>query len=77
MTKRFNSYLLRFWDRADGERRIEIEHIQGGTRAVVASTTAALRWLDAHTATAPLGDVLTGAPGPSRSEPTGEDGTPP
>ncbi len=77
MTKRFNSYLLRFWDRADGERRIEIEHIQGGTRAVVASTTAALRWLDAHAATAPIGDVLAGASGPPQGGPTDEGETPP
>jgi hypothetical protein len=51
MQRRFNSCLLRFWDRADGTVRIEIEHIQEGARVVVDSTAVALRWIDAHATT--------------------------
>ncbi len=73
MSRRFNSFLLRRWDRADGGLRIEIEHIQQGTRVVVASTAAALRWLDRHTAS----DDSTGAPndepGPTRNGPPDDD----
>jgi len=69
MSRRFNSFLLRRWDRADGGIRIEIEHIQEGTRVVVASAAAALRWIDRHTAS----DDSTVAPnaetGPARNGP--------
>lgn len=51
MQRRFNSFLLRFWDRADGTIRIEIEHIQEGARVVVDSTVVALNWIDARAAT--------------------------
>lgn len=73
MSRRFNSFLLRRWNRADGETRIEIEHIQQGTRVVVASTAAALRWIDRHTAS----DDSTVAPnvetGPTRNGPSDDE----
>lgn len=50
MVRRYSAFMLRVWRRDDGSERIEIEHIQAGTRAVVTSIAAAVTWLSDHTA---------------------------
>ncbi len=73
MSRRFNSFLLRHWNRAAGETRIEIEHIQQGTRVVVASTAAALRWIDRHAASEDTTGAPNDEPGPTRNGPSGDE----
>jgi hypothetical protein len=47
--RRHSSFLLRCWDLGrDGEERIEIEHIQSGTKAVARSVEAAVSWICEH-----------------------------
>ncbi|MCC6626151.1 MAG: hypothetical protein IT340_01990 [Chloroflexi bacterium] len=53
----YRTYVLRHWRRDDGVERIEIEHVQSGTRARLASLAEALAWIDA------------GGPAPSLSSP--------
>lgn len=48
MQRRLSSFLVRIWDRADGTRRVEIEHIQDGVHEVVDSLPLALGWIDAR-----------------------------
>ncbi len=45
MAKLGGSFLIRYWHLGAGARRIEIEHIQSGERALVASAAAALDWI--------------------------------
>lgn len=49
---RYRSYLVRWWALQDGDQRIEIEEIQSGERAVVATIAAAIRWVDGRGASA-------------------------
>jgi len=90
MQRRFNSFLLRFWARADGTIRIEIEHIQEGARVVVDSTAVALSWIDHHAAADRVRVALESASGlrgrgpadenaadPAEDEPTTDDKLPP
>lgn len=44
----YSSFLVRCW-RSDGgdQDRIEVEHVQSGTRAHVSSLHTALEWIDA------------------------------
>lgn len=44
--RRYRSFLVRWWDLQSGERRIEVEHLQSGERTVVATTAAAVEWID-------------------------------
>jgi hypothetical protein len=46
MDPRYSSFLLRCWRLGDGRRRIEVEHIQTGIRARVASLAAASAWIE-------------------------------
>ncbi len=48
MNRCYSAFLIRLWQRDDGSQRIEIEHVQAGTRAVVASPEAAVTWLTDH-----------------------------
>ena len=43
--KRYDSFLLRYWQLNDDGQRLEIEHIQSGARTRVASVAAALAWI--------------------------------
>lgn len=43
----YATFVLRHWRRDDGVERIEVEHVQSGTRARLASLAEALAWIDA------------------------------
>jgi hypothetical protein len=43
----YRAYVLRHWRRDDGTERVEVEHIQSGARARLASLAEALAWIDA------------------------------
>ncbi len=56
MVKHYCAFLVRCWRLDDGERRIEIAHIQSGARTRVTSIAAALAWISARSrATAAAG----------------------
>jgi hypothetical protein len=50
MARRYESYLVRCWRGTDGSQRMVIEHVQSGSRAVVASPTDAVAWISDQTA---------------------------
>lgn len=69
MTRRHSSFLLRCWDLGGDGERIEIEHVQTGTKTLVHSVGAALEWIcvrssnagqDVLDAPAPAGDTTGG-----------------
>ena len=44
--RRHNSFLLRCWDiGSEGKERIEIEHIQSGTKTLAKSVMDAVTWI--------------------------------
>jgi hypothetical protein len=45
MTRRYESYLVRCWRWTDGSQRMVIEHVQSGSRTVVASPSDAVAWI--------------------------------
>jgi len=47
MTQNHHSYLVRCWELGTRRERIEIEHVQSGSRTVVRSLDAAVAWLKA------------------------------
>jgi hypothetical protein len=47
MTHNHHSYLVRCWELGTRRERIEIEHVQSGSRTVVRSLDAAVAWLKA------------------------------
>jgi|GEM_PF-6709090 len=49
MARRHISFLLRCWDLGGDNERVEILHVQSGTRTVVGSLEAAIVWLRADT----------------------------
>ncbi len=77
MAKLGGSFLLRYWHLGAGARRIEIEHIQSGERALVASAAAALAWIGARAgaAAAPTPALVTRevdrGPAPGKEESVG------
>jgi hypothetical protein len=77
MQRRLNSFLLRFWDRADGTVRIEIEHIQEGARVVVDSTAVALSWIDARATADRARELLDDEGDPPRNGTTSRNEPPP
>ena len=48
MTRRYTSFLLRWWHLDDHQQRIKIEHVQSGEGVQVAKLADALAWLEAH-----------------------------
>lgn len=48
MTRRHTSFLLRCWDLGGDSERIEIEHVQSGTKTVARSVAAAIEWIREH-----------------------------
>lgn len=47
--RRHSSFLVRCWELgSDGEERIEIEHIQSGTKVLARSVVAAVEWICTH-----------------------------
>lgn len=47
MARRYDSFLVRRWERDGSDPRIEVEHIQSGRRAQMASIALAVAWMDA------------------------------
>jgi hypothetical protein len=45
--RHYSSYLIRYWQRGDGERHFQVEHIQSGRRMHAASAEQAIAWLTA------------------------------
>src|SRR3954453_12135903 len=50
MTRRYESYRVRCWRWTDGSQRMVIEHVQSGSRTVVASPSDAVAWISDQTA---------------------------
>ena len=77
MAKLGGSFLIRYWHLGAGARRIEIEHIQSGERALVASAAAALDWIGARAgdtaaqASALLTPEVDRGPAPGKEERVG------
>jgi hypothetical protein len=44
MVRRYDSFVLRRWQ-CDGERRVDVEHLQSGGRIRNATLTAAVDWI--------------------------------
>lgn len=70
MVRRYSAFLVRCWRLDDGERRIEIAHIQSGARTRVTSVAAALAWIGARAAENEAGRSLPRDP----ADPAGEAG---
>lgn len=45
MSRRHTSFLLRCWHVDSDQERIEIEHIQSGTKTLARSVVAAVEWI--------------------------------
>jgi hypothetical protein len=45
MATLLGSFLIRRWSLADGEERVEIEHVQSGARVVAPTIDEALSWI--------------------------------
>lgn len=45
MARRHSSFLLRCWDLGGDDERIEIEHVQTGTKTLARSVGAAVEWI--------------------------------
>lgn len=48
MATLLGSFLIRRWSLADGEERVEIEHVQSGIRTITPTVTEALSWIRTH-----------------------------
>ena len=53
MVKHYGTFVVRYWALGWGGERVEIEHIQSGTRARLASLRAAEDWIAAQVAAPP------------------------
>jgi hypothetical protein len=65
----YRSYILRHWRRDSGVERVEIEHVQSGARARLASLAEALAWIDAGMAPGPAPDSVRAGPPAAPSYP--------
>ena len=70
MATRYSSFLVRCWRRGGDERRIAIEHVQGGCRTHVGSLAAAINWIDGH-CTEPAAELPDP---PARGDPSRKNG---
>lgn len=61
MARRHSSFLLRCWDLGSTDERIEIEHVQSGTKMLARSVAAAIEWICASDQRTSA-DGLPGAP---------------
>jgi hypothetical protein len=48
MSKRYASFMLRWWRHGDNRELVELEQIQTGERVLLGSLDAAFDWLAAH-----------------------------
>ncbi len=46
--RRHRSFLLRCWNLGSQDERIEIEHVQSGTKTLAHSVADAVAWICAH-----------------------------
>lgn len=46
--RRHSSFLLRCWELGSQDERIEIKHVQSGTKTLARSVAAAVEWICAH-----------------------------
>jgi hypothetical protein len=46
--RRYDSFVVRCWQLADDERRIEVEHLQSGARTRVLTLSAAAAWISSE-----------------------------
>jgi len=49
MTRRHASFLVRCWDLGSDGERIEVEHIQSGTKTLARSVQDAVAWICSYT----------------------------
>lgn len=45
--RRYSSFIVRRWQLPKAEERVEVEHMQSGRRATLASLAEAARWMEA------------------------------
>ena len=55
------SFLVRCWRTTNGSNRLQVQHIQSGARATLASVAAALAWIDVQ-----RGEPAGHEPGPAQ-----------
>ena len=48
MARSYDSFVVRYWRTTDGNQTIQVEHVQSGHRAQVASQAAMVAWIGAH-----------------------------
>ncbi len=48
MARQHSSFLMRCWDLGSDRERIQIEHIQSGTKLLVRSVADAVKWICAY-----------------------------
>jgi hypothetical protein len=65
----YRTYVVRHWRRDDGTVRVEIEHVQTGARARLASLAEALAWIDAGPPITPAWPAASPAPSGSPPDP--------
>lgn len=65
MVRQYCSFLVRYWELANGEQRVRVEHVQTGKSLQVGSLEAALTWLTAYIARLADDSVGETAPTPS------------
>lgn len=68
MSQHFAALLIRHWQlERPGERRVEVVHIESGTRALCASLPQKMAWLDARAVAPPDGlDAIPDSPARDR-----------
>lgn len=47
-SRRYTSFLIRYWTLSGNRHRIKVEHIQSGEWTQVDTMTAAIEWMDAR-----------------------------
>jgi hypothetical protein len=66
VTRRYGSFVVRCWWLENGEQRIDVEHMQSGSRVRVNALKAALDWMVAQQGSRrPAPGTAPGAPAPS------------
>lgn len=76
MARRHSSFLLRCWDLgSNDEERIEIEHIQSGSKVLVRSVADATAWICAQGGDVPKGQEMPPERPDATRHGTGKGGT--
>lgn len=69
MQRRYDAFLVRHWSLGDGMQRVEVIHVQAGTRTLVNSLAQAVDWIEAQKSAAR--DEQTEEQGGGRDPPGG------